>query len=476
MGRWTPKYVIGLTGNIAMGKSTVRKMLENLGAQPIDADELAHRAMSPGAPAYAPVIDTFGKWILDADGKAIDRSKLGAVAFSHPEALSRLEAITHPTVGQAIDILISRAKQPVVVVEAIKLIEGTLASQVDAIWVVDATPEVQIKRLMTRRNMSEAEARRRVDAQNPQADKLAKANVIITNNSSPEEIWTQVQREWEKVISQIERRRVTQNVSQTVPMPPRPAPLPDTPTVILPRPDANPRSTGNPPAPAPTPTPSSIATPTVSGPTKAPSAGTQGNTQSAVQHSESSASASTSSAASSKPTTSQSGTQPRPPPIQIDVRRGQPKDTEAIARLLSQSTGRPVNRDQVMQMFGEKSLFMAESGGRLIGLAGIQVENLIARIDEFILVPGAPIALLIKVLLNGVEEAARDLLSEVGFVSMSRNTPPSTIQAFLDQGYERVVIDALRIPAWREAVAEMQRADRQILMKKLRDTLVLTPI
>src|SRR5436853_4668864 len=95
VGRWANKYVIGLTGNIGMGKSLVRKMAEHLGAYTIDADGLAHQVMAPGAPAYIPVLETFGKWIMDSE-KRIDRGKLGAVAFSHPEALARLEALTHP--------------------------------------------------------------------------------------------------------------------------------------------------------------------------------------------------------------------------------------------------------------------------------------------------------------------------------------------------------------------------------------------
>ena len=110
MGRWENKYVIGLTGNIATGKSLVRRMLEHLGAYTLDADGLAHQAMAPGAPAYKPVVTTFGTWILDAEHR-IDRTKLGAVVFAHPDALNRLEAITHPVVGQAIDTLIQRDAQ-----------------------------------------------------------------------------------------------------------------------------------------------------------------------------------------------------------------------------------------------------------------------------------------------------------------------------------------------------------------------------
>src|SRR5512138_1536032 len=103
--RWPGKTVIGLTGNIATGKSIVRRMLEHLGAFGIDADGLAHRAMSPGAPAFQPIVDTFGKWIVGPDGQ-IDREKLGNIVFADPAALKQLEAITHPLISQVIDLLI----------------------------------------------------------------------------------------------------------------------------------------------------------------------------------------------------------------------------------------------------------------------------------------------------------------------------------------------------------------------------------
>src|SRR5258708_32319477 len=207
-----------------MGKSLVRKMLEHLGAYTIDADGMAHQVMAPGAPAYTPVIDTFGKWILDKDGR-VDRTKLGAVAFSHPEALARLEALTHPIVGQGIDTLVSRAKQPFVVIEAIKLVDGVLGSQVDAVWVVDTSPQLQLQRLITKRGLDQYEARKRIDTQNPQRDKLAKANVVIANNGTPEDVWGQVQREWQKIM---ESRGVAAqgdqvHTVQVAPQPPRQA-------------------------------------------------------------------------------------------------------------------------------------------------------------------------------------------------------------------------------------------------------------
>lgn len=201
MSRWANKYVIGLTGNIATGKSVVRQMLQHLGAYTIDADSLTHRAMAPGAPAYKPIIDTFGQFILDGE-KNINRGLLGSIVFNNPEALARLEAIVHPIVGGAVGALVSRASQPIIVVEAIKLLEGDLVNAVDEVWVVDASPESQLKRLVEKRKLTEADARNRIAVQGSQADKLARATRIIRNDGNIEETWKQVQEGFTAIQSQ----------------------------------------------------------------------------------------------------------------------------------------------------------------------------------------------------------------------------------------------------------------------------------
>jgi dephospho-CoA kinase len=197
MSAWPGKYVIGLTGNIATGKSVVRKMLEHLGAYGIDADALGHRVIAKDAPGFKAVVDHFGKWILGEDGQ-IDRTKLGRVVFADPEALAQLEAIVHPTVRQAIDVLARRATQPVIVIEAIKLFESPLRQNCDSIWVAHAAPEVQLARLVQKRGMTEAAARQRIQAQAAQSDKLALANVVIQNDGNFGDTWKQVSVAWEK--------------------------------------------------------------------------------------------------------------------------------------------------------------------------------------------------------------------------------------------------------------------------------------
>jgi dephospho-CoA kinase len=198
LSRWPGKYVIGLTGNIATGKSVVRKMLEHLGGYGIDADALAHRAMAKGAPGYPLIVKVFGEWILDDEGQ-IDRVLLAKIAFSDPQALEKLESIVHPLVAHAVDLLIRRAKQSIVVIEAIKLLESDLAAGCDTVWVVDAPAELQIARLMHKRQMSEAAARQRIAAQSPQALKLRAAKVVIRNDGSFENTWDQVQEAWQKL-------------------------------------------------------------------------------------------------------------------------------------------------------------------------------------------------------------------------------------------------------------------------------------
>ncbi len=207
-----PIYLIGLTGNIATGKSAVARMLAELGAHVIDADAEVHRLQKPGTPVYAAIVAQFGPGILRADGE-IDRARLGALVFSNPAALARLEAIVHPAVNQEIEFQISNFKSkisnlkfeilnPIIVIEAIKLIETNQHKTCNALWVVTAPYQMQLERLMRTRKLSEAEARTRIEAQSPQADKIALADVVIDNSGSLEQTRRQVSQHLKAILSQ----------------------------------------------------------------------------------------------------------------------------------------------------------------------------------------------------------------------------------------------------------------------------------
>jgi dephospho-CoA kinase len=203
MKAWPGKFIIGLTGNIATGKSVVRRMFEHLGAYGIDADALAHRAMAKGAPGYQPVVRMFGKWMLGLDGQ-IERAKLGRVVFSDPQALLQLEAILHPLVREAVDVLVRRSKQSVVVLEAIKLLESPLRLNCDQIVVAYAPEEVQLNRLIEKRKLSHATARQRIAAQPPQKEKISAADYVIRNDGSYEDTWHQVSGIWNELFPESE--------------------------------------------------------------------------------------------------------------------------------------------------------------------------------------------------------------------------------------------------------------------------------
>ncbi len=418
MGRWPNKYVIGLTGNIATGKSVVRQMLQHLEAYTIDADSLSHRAMAPGAPAYKPVLDTFGQFILDAD-KNINRTLLGNIVFGNPEALARLEAIVHPVVSGAVSALVSRAPQKVVVVEAIKLLEGDLAQAVDEIWVVDSSPETQLKRLVERRKMPEAEARQRIAAQNAQADKLSKATVVIKNDGNIEETWKQVQ----LAFSNIDKKLKNGAAPSAAPA----ASAPPAPAAARPAP-------AQPAAPQ---QPVMRQTQRLTPPDTAPAVG-----------------------------------------INVSVKRGMPTNAEAIASFINSATNRNITRMDIMMAFGQKSYLLAQDQtDRVLAVMGWQVENLITRVDEFYLAARIPAKPVVEGLISAIEDASKALQSEVAFFFLPQTVAADLVGSFEQKGYEIMSVEQIKIPAWREAVQEIvsQQKGAVILAKKLGDR-ILKPI
>jgi len=191
----TDKIVIGLTGNIATGKSLVLRMLQELGATVIDADKLVHHLMLPHTPVYQTIVEEFGKFILDEDGR-INRPRLGKIVFSMPDGLAKLESITHPAVRQDILKQLAEAPTQVVVVEAIKLFESGLADHCTVNWVVTAAPELQLKRLVERRKMSPDQAKQRIKAQSPASEKVARADLVIDNSGDLLKTWNFVKQHY----------------------------------------------------------------------------------------------------------------------------------------------------------------------------------------------------------------------------------------------------------------------------------------
>ena len=376
MSKWPGKYIIGLTGNIATGKSVVRRMLEHLGAYTIDADALAHRAIARGAPGYQPVVDLFGKWILRKDGE-IDRVKLGTLVFRDAAALSQLEDIVHPLVGQATELFIKRASQKVVVIEAIKLLESNIKTTCNAIWVTYAPEEVQVERLTRKRGMTRDQALERVHGQSPQNSKVAAATVVIRNTGSYDDLWKQVTDAWKQV-----------------------SPITDTAPLIR------------------------------------------------------------------KETVGD-----------MMVQRGRPRDSQSIAELITRLSlsQRKMSANDVMEAFGDKAYLMLHARGRLVGVVGWQVENLVARTTDLFLESGVNLALALEALINEVEHASHDLQAEASLIFVPTEFTGNDA-TWKKLGYEQRTPQTLGVQAWQDAAIESMPAGTSLFFKQLRQDRVLRPI
>ena len=194
--------IIGLTGGIASGKSSVARIMEALGGVILDADQLAREAVAPGESAYLSIVAEFGEGIVNPD-RTINRKDLGKIVFADPMARRRLERITHPAIAllaeQRLEEL-RKAGAPVVVYMAPLLIEAGVTSRVDEIWVVYADWETQVARLILRDGISRDEALQRLAAQMPMEEKRTYGRIVIDNSGTPEETERQVRDVWEREI------------------------------------------------------------------------------------------------------------------------------------------------------------------------------------------------------------------------------------------------------------------------------------
>jgi len=355
-------------------------MLEHLGAYTIDADALTHRAYAKGAPGYQQVIDKFGKWLVGMNGE-IDRQKLGNLVFSDAEAMQGLESIVHPLVREATELLVKRADQQVIVIEAIKLLEGELRKACDTIWVTNAPQDVQIERLVRKRKMTHEQAAERIHAQSAQSAKVSMANMVITNTGSYDELWKQVSDAWKKAV---------------------PFASPALSDTILIRKD---------------------------------------------------------------------------PSGELSVKRGRPKHSKTIAELITRlSKGqRKMNAADVMADFGDKAYMMLEQGGQFVGLAGWQVENLVACTSDIFIEENTDRKKALETLIHEVEKAAMELQSEASLV-FAVNDLAKEDAVWKQLGYERRTPAALSVQAWQDAAAEFGQKESTLFFKQLRQDRVLRPI
>ena len=197
--------IIGLTGGIGSGKSTVARFLAELGAVVLDLDRIGHEALKKDSEAFPKVVAAFGEQILAPDGE-IDRAKLGEIVFKDRRALLRLNGITHPAIDA---ILADRIKEyrrrgvKVLVMEAAAMVDAGKTTQAEELWVTVASKDTVVKRIKERSGYSEAEAGGRINAQISDKERIKQADVVIDTDCTLDELKTRVKAEWEKLLKRI---------------------------------------------------------------------------------------------------------------------------------------------------------------------------------------------------------------------------------------------------------------------------------
>ncbi|MBX3706741.1 MAG: dephospho-CoA kinase [Pseudomonadales bacterium] len=201
--------IIGLTGGIASGKSTASKYFAERGAYVIDSDKLGHRAYEPGTEAFAAVARTFGPEVVGADGR-IDRKVLGGKVFGRPEELKKLTDIVWPEIRRLtqLEIQAALAEDPdrVVVLEAAVMLEAGWNRSTDEVWVVIVEPDIAVARAVARDGLDPAAVRSRIASQLSNAERIARADVVIDNSGTLEEFMSRLEAAWDA----LETRRAAQ--------------------------------------------------------------------------------------------------------------------------------------------------------------------------------------------------------------------------------------------------------------------------
>jgi dephospho-CoA kinase len=408
--RWPKKLIVGLTGNIATGKSVVLQFAAGRGALALDADHVVHEILMADEEVQSEIAMVFGDAVRQPDGP-IDREALASIVFDDATALRELERIVHPRVREQLFERIEGSSQPIVMIEAIKLFEGGLAAECDEIWVTRCPVETQIERLVTIRGMDRKTAEMRVRAQSSQEKKVALADVVIDTAGDMNQTLAQAALAWRRLVLKLPESAIEEA---------SPAPEPD-----------------------------DVATPRTSqGETGLP--GSQELAGGEVEKED------------------DAGPRDEEMSDGIIVRRARPTDIPAILLLIHQATDGAVqmSRGELLLALGDRGYLIGQQGTAISTIAGWTAENQIASIDQLFVYPPGFAKDTGAAVLREIENTANELLCEVILAPPGEGNPEEIRQLFSARGFEYVDPESLPMK-WREAVAGYSLQNDGVMLKQL---------
>ncbi len=402
--RFSGKLIVGLTGNIATGKSAVMRLAADMGALTIDADKIVHELQDHDAELQAAIAVAFGSEVRREDGR-IDRRALGKIVFDDPQAMRDLEGIVHPMAQRELARRVQESEQPIVFIEAIKLLEGPLVKMCHQIWVTRCSRQRQLDRLRICRGMETNTAVARIKAQPPQEEKVAQADVVIDTNGYMIDTEKQFQMAWTRLPDPA--------VVNTAILPPLPPRSNKTAAKTESRRPAKPITVA-------------IAAP-----------------------------------ATPKPTD-------RPENLQVRRARPSDVAAMLLLIQKATGGSVTMKRAELLMALSERGYFIGQIGAAVSAVVGWNIDSQVARIDQIFIHPLSAAATTGLAILEEIEKSANDHICEIIIAFVPDDAPDEIQQMFAWQAFAAMDKIDLPL-AWQEAITESQPGNTHFLLKVLRD-------
>lgn len=454
------KLLIGVTGNIATGKSVLLRLAAEREALIIDADQIVHELMDHDADLQAAIAVAFGSKVRRENGR-IDRRALGQIVFEDTAAMQDLEQIVHPRVRIEIAHRLQDSDATIIFLEAIKLLEGSLASICHQIWVSRCPRQRQLERLMICRGMDSETAVKRIEMQSPQEEKVAQADVVIDTAGLMRDTEAQFRLGW----GRLPNPETVDPITLEIPVTSVPESAPEEASAETPEeaPPQKPAKEGK-GIGIDRPIPKSLKQ------KLGKSLPSRDEMKPPAAKPEGEAAAEPEPLQETKAEVETATPTPELAGEDVNVRRARPSDIPSIILLIHKASDGEIKlkRSDMLMAFGERSYLIGQIETDIQAILGWNIENLVARIDQLYLHPATAVDKIGAALLESVEESANKHICEIIVIFLPIDGPDTVRTLFTEHGFGPA--DLADMPAtWRTAIKESQPENTDFLIKVLRE-------